>query len=266
MAIKIKHKAKKKHEASVSDSEEVELEQEEDLPLEPDGFQQAAVESAAWVSSNRTTFVIGSLVIVALVVAAFVLFHTLESRKVEISDQLNPVFEATSRLIKGTPDYETVEQSQPGFDIRTFASRDEQQNAILATSQQVVEKTAGEPIEVAARLAEGAALMNLNKPDEALANYQVVVERSVDPYLTAMAHYGIAQAYAAKGSFNEAVDSLNSVEKDDPAVVKGLRYTKAKWLEAAGKTDEAKTLYHQILDENAAGTYKSDIERRLATL
>jgi len=147
-----------------------------------------------------------------------------------------------------------------------FESHEAKWTAILESSDATLEKHPGGELARAARLTRGAALMKLGKVDESVSAYEEVLGAAANDTEKIAAHHGLATAYASQEKWDEALAQYDALSELDESLADAMRYHRARLLEKAGKVDEAKKIYHAIIEDEPMHPQKSDIERRLATL
>lgn len=269
MAIKIK----KKDGAPVE--EEPELLEEDGRPVgappiavraDGDPFVKASWQTASWVEENRM-LVVGSVVVVFIaIIGGYLGLSFLEEQKVDASSSLDPAFASYNALIDGSPELEAL-KSAPDIPAptKTHESPQARWQAVYDDATKALASHPSGDISLAAKLTKAAAAAELGKFDEATTLYEEYRAASADGAMKLVALQGLATTYAAAEKWDDALkalDELGAVE----GYARSAKYQKARILERSGKGDDAKSLYHAILDEDPAHPQKADIERRLANM
>ncbi len=233
----------------------------------PDAFEVASIKSAAWIDDNRN-LAIG--VVVAVVVAAIGVFVAVQfttSQAEDASASLSLALASFEVLVEGSSELEAI-KANPEIKAPTvtFASNDEKWQAIYDQAGATLADHGSGAVASTAQLTQAAAAFNLKKFDESTKLYNEYLAGSPTKDVKPFAYFGLANSLAAQGEFDKAIVQLDKVAEISPDQAIMIQYEKARMLERNGKVEEAKKLYHDILEAEPESTFRSDIERRLATI
>ncbi len=266
MAIKIKKKDNSKTpEVEVEVLESEEEEQEVDIYAgNVDPFERKAMSTASWVEKNPA-IVFGG---VALVLAAIIGFYFFQEGKkkeaIATSSELNSVFEDFVAPIKGSPELEALEKVPSGpKPKKTFDDMTKKWTAIYDASSKGLTSPATAQ---SARLAKASAATKLGKYDEAVTLYNAFLGATHDKSSKGPVLQGLASAQIGAKKYDEAIATLAKLKGLDEGFAASATYQHARILEWQNKKEDAKKLYHEVLEKNPQFNKKSDVERRLATL
>lgn len=114
-----------------------------------------------------------------------------------------------------------------------------------------------------ARFQAAAALVELARADEALAQYDRLVGGR--DLVARMARLGRAEALVAAGRFDEAIAALRALaDVPDPALpVEGVLLELARAYQLAGRGDEARATLQAILDQHADSPFAASAREAL---
>lgn len=234
---------------------------------EADPVLKATMRGASWMEENRNLVVGGVIALVVAVIGVWVGTSYIDSQEVEASSTLSPALWDYGVPVEGTEEMEQIRQ----IDVieppeNAFESEEARWQAVYKKAGDSLEKNQSGPVAQSARLTRAAAASRLGKFDEAIKLYTAYLEGPTDEAMLPFAYLGLATAHGAKGNVEKAAANYDKLVENNEAYEGLAMYQKAKVLEAAGKTDEAKELYHEILETNPKTPYREDIERRLALL
>lgn len=271
MAIKIKKK-----DGSTTVDEEPELLDEDGAPVGSarpvsvgaggDPFVQASWQTASWIEENRGIVFGGIVVVFLAVLGGYLGLSFLEDQKVEASTSMIPAFDSYNTLIEGSPELEAL-KSTPGLTApdKTFESNTARWQAVYDDANKALTAHPTGDIAYAAKLTKAAAALELGKFDEAAALYEEYRKAAPDEAMKPIALQGLATVYASSEKWDQAIAALDELA-GEAGYERGAKYQKARILERSGKAEDAKTLFHAILDEDPMHPQKDDIERRLANM
>ena len=261
MAIKVRKKG--------SNEEQDPEEQEDSTPAQDaaasDPFLDATTSTASWIENNRGLALGAVAALIVGVIAVFGVMQYMKSQQVKASAHLSPAFSAYETPIAGSPELQSL--SQAGITIdKTLDSPEDRWNKVIEAADKTIEANKKGPVVQSARLTKGAAALRLEKWDDAVSAYEAYLADAKPDEIEPFVHQGLATAYAGKGDVESARAQLDKLEKAGENFAEVAKFQEAIILDGAGKTDEAKDLYHGILEANPKTPYKSEIERRLALL
>lgn len=234
---------------------------------QPDAFEAASIKTAVWIEDNRH-IALGGLI--ALVVAAIGVFAAVQyagSKSVDASTSLSKALASYEVLVEGSSELNAI-KANPEIEAPevTFASHEQKWQTIYDQATATLNEYGSGSIAASAQLTKAAAAFNLKKFDEATALYTEYLEGKASNDIKPFAYFGLANSYAAQGEMDKALAQLDKVSETNPEQAVMIQYEKARLLERSGKAEDAKKLYHDILEVEPETSYRADIERRLATL
>ena len=261
MAIKIKKKGERPEEPA----------QDEVIDMEPvapaaDPFARATVGGASWIEEHRGLVLGGIAAVFVIILAGYFGLEYLESQKVDASAALSPALENYHTIVEGSPEYEAVQANDKITLERTFPSVEAKWQAVYDAAAEALSQYDTGQVAQSARLTKAAAALRLGKNEEALELYEAYLAKPHPDAGVFAVYNGMATAYAAQQKWDQAAQTFDELAEADEAYAGLARYQKARVLEEAGKPEEAKALYHEILEADPSTPFKNDIERRLALL
>lgn len=237
------------------------------LSEEADPFLRASWGTASWVEKNRMLVIGGVVLVFVGVLGGYMGLGFLENQKVQASTSLSPALDSYNTLLEGSKELEAL-KSNPELEPpkKTYKTDAERWQAVYEGADVALKQHPTTDMALAAKLTKASAALNLKKYDEAIALYTDYITSTPDPSMKTAALQGLATSYAAAKKWDDAIKTLDDLAAVDKAYVSGVGYQKARVLEQAGKPEDAKKLYHEILDADPEHPSKSDIERRLANM
>jgi tetratricopeptide (TPR) repeat protein len=261
MAIKVRKKGSNRDE----DPEKNEDKAPAQDAAAADPFLDATTSTASWIENNRGIALGGVAFVIVAILGGFGVMEYMKGQEVKASAHLSPAFSAYETPIAGSP--ETQSLSQAGINIdNTLESPDARWEKVISAANTTIEKKKKGPLAQSARLTKGAASIRLEKWDDAVSAYEAYLANAKEGEIEPFVHQGLATAYAGKGDVESARAQLDKLEKAGENFAEVAKFQEAIILDRAGKVDEAKDMYHGILEANPETPYKSEIERRLALL
>ncbi|WP_168210999.1 YfgM family protein [Persicimonas caeni] len=261
MAIKIRKR---------TDGEEPEAEAPEGqagAPAASDPVLEATMRGASWVEQNRNLVIGGVIAAVVAIIGVWVGTAYIEGQEVKASSTLSPALWDYAAPVEGSEELDLIKQAEevdPPAEV--FASETERWQAIYDKADKSLSAKGSGALAQTARLTKAAAANRLGKPDEAVELYKAYLGGETDEAMLPVVYLGLATAHSAKGNVDEAAANFDKLVEVDASYEGLAMYQKAQVLEAAGKTDKAKELYHEILESDPETPYRDEIERRLALL
>jgi predicted negative regulator of RcsB-dependent stress response len=289
MPKKIKKRSKKKDE-EVLDQEEVgtESEGEEglgfdgeemdevagfgdmlvDIPEhERDTFQEINYQAANWIEENRTAAMGIFFAVVLLPFGIYGAYYANQQSQVSDSMEVSAAMDAYRFPVKDSPQMQIFEQNDDLKKPKTiYDSRQAKWDAVYKKADEGLKAHSQGDLAVTAQLSKAAAAYQLGKYDEAVSLYEKVISDKRAESLRPFATLAMAMSQAGKGDVDAAGATFDKLAGYDEEYKQLAQYHKGRVLESAGKVDAAKEVYHKLLEESPTTTYKSDVERRLATL
>ncbi len=119
-----------------------------------------------------------------------------------------------------------------------------------------------------ARYQQGAALVTLGRPAEAVACYDDVMKRSGDGLYGQMARLGLAEAQARQGQFDQAINTFQELaqRKDGALPVDGILMQLGRTYLDAGKPGDAQQTFNRVLQEYPESPYSAEARQQLDQL
>jgi TolA-binding protein len=231
--------------------------------LKENELQNLARQAREGFESRRreTTFIIGALAVVGLLVAGYFIWHQrVESRAHALLAEALVV--QSARV--GAP----AAPGQPGAGgLSYLTERDRAQAAVTkfkATADAYPSTDAG----IFARYQEAASWIYLGSPAQAISAYQQVVDRAGDSFHGQMAKLGMAQAQALDGKYEQAINGFKELaqRKDGPLPVDGILMQLGKAYLDAGKRADAQQTFTRLVEEYPESPFTGDARRELETL
>jgi tetratricopeptide (TPR) repeat protein len=262
MAIKIR----KRNDGDQSDADAPEG-QDAGAPAASDPVLNATMRGASWMEQNRNLLIGGGIALVVAVVGIWAGTSYVENQKLEASSTLSPALWDYNAPVKGSPTMEMLTQNEEVAAPKTaFGSEGERWQAIYDKADASLGQHKTGPLAQTARLTQAAAATRLDKHDEAIKLYKAYLGNKTEETMLPFVYLGLANAHGAKGNVEKASANYDKLITQDSSYESLAQFQKAKVLEGAGKVDEAKGIYHEILESDPKTPYRDDIERRLALL
>lgn len=259
MAIKVKKKSD-----APQEEEMPELPESVDLATY-DALHEKSFQLVGWIEDNRNLVIGGVVAIVVASVGTIFAFNYMEARQVEASVQLSEGLAAYEVLVEGSADLEALRGDERIAPPKhTFQSEEEKWQTIYDKAGGTLADHDRGEIGRSARLTKASAAFKLGKVDESIALYEAAIEGATGE-VRDFAYVGLASALAAKGEHDRAIATYEKLAAN-PEYAPFAKYEKARLLQRAGKTEDAKNLFHEILETHPTTTFRDDIERRLAML
>lgn len=202
---------------------------------------------------------------VAVILAGYYGWKFVENQAVDNSAHLNGAFNASWKFTSDGPEIKALSERGITATFEPFENASKKSEAVYAAAD-AASKAGKDELANSARLLKAGAALQLGKYDEAIELYGNVLSSAKASFELIPARQGLSDAYAAKKEWEKAIEQVDAIASTDVELGKAMKYRKARLLESAGKTKEAKDLYHEIVENDPQSQYKSDIERRLATL
>jgi TolA-binding protein len=119
-----------------------------------------------------------------------------------------------------------------------------------------------------ARYRQATTYMALGEPKSAAETFQQVVDRGGDGIYGQMARLGLAQAQAASGQLDAAINAFKdlSTRKDGALPVDGILMQLGKAYLDAGKPTDAQQTFNRLVEEFPDSPFSGDARRELDTL
>jgi tetratricopeptide (TPR) repeat protein len=226
---------------------------------EPDKFQQAATQAAAWVSARRRHVVFAGLAAIAVVLALAVL-SALQARRAERAGAAaSDLLQAMGGEISPVP--------LPGLPGPFYASEDERQRAVVAAAERLLAEHGGTGAAHLAALAAGDAALRLREWDRAKGAYErFLADAPKDDSLRFGALEGLALAEEGKGNLDGAAQALDRMAREAPSFADRAELDRARLLARAGKTAEARQLLAGFSEKHKESLLTAEATQQLARL
>jgi tetratricopeptide (TPR) repeat protein len=236
-------------------------------PAGSDPILDATMHGVSWAERNRGLVIGAAVVLLLASIGGWIYSAVSSSQEVDASQALSPALWDYEVLVEGSPTLEQIQQSDviPAPE-ETFASEDARWQAIYETAGEALSENKSGSIAQSARVTRAAAALHLKKNDEAIDLYEEYLSGEVSEPIVPFVYLGLANAYASKGEVEKAAANYEKLVEQNEDYAAMANFQKAKLYDAAGKTDQARELYHQILETNPKTPHRDEIERRLAIL
>jgi TolA-binding protein len=121
---------------------------------------------------------------------------------------------------------------------------------------------------IAARYQQGASLLSLKRPADAVKAYQQVVNEAGNGLYGQMAKLGIAEAEAQQTHYDQAIATFKelSLSTDGDLPVDGILMQLGRTYLAAGRKTEAAQAFRRVVDEFPESPYTGEARRQLDSL
>ena len=116
-----------------------------------------------------------------------------------------------------------------------------------------------------ARYQQGAVLMSLSRPVEAIACYQDVIKHAGNGIYAQMAQLGLAEAHARAGQYEQAINGFKELaqRKDGPLPVDGILMQLGRTYLDAGKPADAQQTFSRLVQEYPESPFNAEARREL---
>ncbi len=226
---------------------------------EPDKFQVAASQAASWMVVRKKHLVVAAGAVVAVVLIAAV-FSTLRAQKEsEAGAAASALLGAMGGQISAVP--------LPGVTGPFYPTEEARQQAILAEADRLLAAHPGTGPAALALLARGDASYKLRAYDAAADAYQKFLSTAPqDDALRFSALEGLGLVAEAKGDLAGAAAAYERLGKEAPKFADRADLERARVLQAAGKTAEAKELLAAFPERHKESRLATQAAERLARL
>ncbi len=226
---------------------------------EPDSFQVAAGEAAAWVTARKKQALLAVGAVVVVVVAIAGGLGLSESKSKAAGAALAEVYQLAAAEISPV-----AIPGLPGPFYPTDAAR---QKAVAEAAAKVASQYAGTRPGALASLALGDARLRLGEWDAALAAYNAYLGAAAkDDALRFGALEGLAMAEEGKGNADGALAAWARLGAEVPSYSDRADLEKARLLAAGGKLDEARKLLSGFGEAHKESLLTGEAAERLAKL
>ena len=150
----------------------------------------------------------------------------------------------------------------------SFATERERQQAMQSKFKAVADEFPSTAAGIFARYREGASLVALGSPAEAVKAYQQAVDRGGDSLYGQMARLGLAEAQARAGEYDRAIETFQGLTQgaEGPLPVDGLLMQLGRTYLEAGKPAEAQQTFNRIVEEFPNSPFSGEARRQLDSL
>ena len=200
-----------------------------------------------WAKDNqKTVAIVGGAIVIGL--AGFMGFTYFEHKKeADASSELSKAV-ADERGRIGDPDKEETEGPRDPRPV--FKTVDDRRKSALDKYREIETKFPGTGAAILSRLGEGSILLDMHKPDEAMASLNDVkgsALATVDAEVRGRTLEGIGFAYEQKGAQDDAIKAFRELENVDVLGFKELgMYHQSRVYEGKGDKDKAKELLKTV--------------------
>jgi len=150
----------------------------------------------------------------------------------------------------------------------SFATERERQQAMQSKFKAVADEFPSTAAGIFARYREGASLVALGSPAEAVKAYQQAVDRGGDSLYGQMARLGLAEAQARAGEYDRAIETFQGLTQgaEGPLPLDGLLMQLGRTYLEAGKPAEAQQTFNRIVEEFPNSPFSGEARRQLDSL
>ncbi len=226
---------------------------------EPDKFQVAATQAAAWIASRRRHVAFAGLAAVAVVVLVAILAAVQARREESAGAAASSLLEAMGGNISSVP--------LPGFPGPFYPSEDARQRAVASAADRVLAEHPGTGAADLAALAKGDAHLQLHEWDLAKAGYErFLADAPKNDSLRFGALEGLALAEEGKGSLDAAAEAYARMAREAPLFADRADLERARVLLLAGKTQDAKELLAAFPERHKDSLLTPEASQELARI
>lgn len=226
---------------------------------EPDKFQVAASQAASWMVVRKKHLVVAAGAVVAVILIAAV-FSTLRAQKEKEAG-------AAASALLGAMGGQVSAVPLPGVTGPFYPTEEARQQAILAEADRLLAAHPGTGPAALALLARGDASYKLRAYDAAADAYQKFLSAAPqDDALRFSALEGLGLVAEAKGDLAGAAAAYERLGKEAPKFADRADLERARVLQAAGKTAEAKELLAAFPERHKESRLATQAAERLARL
>jgi outer membrane protein assembly factor BamD (BamD/ComL family) len=209
---------------------------------------------------RETTFAIAAVVIVGALALGYVAWRDrVDSRADALLAEAMTVAETRvgPPVAPGTPG---AGPSFPTERARAEAARDR----FKAAADAYPDSDAG----IFARYRQAALEVSLGNEAEAIAAYQLVIDKAGDRIYGQMARLGLAEAQAKGGQFDPAINTFKELaqQKDGPLPIDGILMQLGLTYRDAGKAADAEQTFNRLVQEFPTSPFTAEARRELDNL
>ena len=150
----------------------------------------------------------------------------------------------------------------------SYASAPARDQAALAKFVEVATNYPSSKAAVVARYHAASILVTLGRIPDASTRFQEVVDRDGDGFYGRMAQLGLIDAEVRQGQYDRAIAQYRELvnKKDDRLPLDAVLLQLGRTYAAAGKPNEARQTFDQLLKEYPDSDYLADAKREIAYL
>ncbi len=239
-----------------------------DIPEhERDAFQMASARAASWIEDNRPVAigVFAAVLLIPFAIYGAVYFSGQQEAKA--SAEVSEALVTYSRPVEGSASMQLFEQNDKLDKPETvFETNEARWQAVYDQANEALSAQGKGDLGVAARYSKAGAAYQLGKYDEAVSLYEEVLADKRGASLHLFATLSLAMSQAGQGETEKAAATFDKLGAMNEEYLGLALYHKGRVFEASGDVEQAKEVYHELLEEQPDSSYKNDVERRLATL
>ncbi len=213
---------------------------------EPDEFQSLTQKAMDYIKENtkQAYIVLGAI---AVIVVAVVLFGIWRD-----TDRKNAMYKEAEALR-----YYDINSAVPGDKPMSSIDRYKKAKELF---EQIVKSHGGSAADIA-RYYEANSEMEMGNVDPAIAGYTEVIAKSGNnQVLVSLATMRLAEAYAAKGDKQKAIDTLHNELKAEKGYLKDAAlYQLAKLYESEGRTADVKVAQEKLVKDFPESPYTREL-------
>jgi len=226
---------------------------------QPDKFQEAAVQAASWMASRKKHVVLAGAVAVG-VLAIVVVFAAVQAQRAEAAGSaLGSLLGAAGGDISSVP--------LPGMTGPVYPNEEAKQRAVISKADELLAGYGQTRAAELAALVKGDAHYQLREWDQAGQAYdRYLKETPKEDPLRFGALEGLALVAEAKGDLGGAAQGYERMASEAPRFADRADLERARVLEAAGKTAEARAILAAFSDRHKESLLAPQAAQQLGRL
>jgi TolA-binding protein len=166
-----------------------------------------------------------------------------------------------ARVVPPTPPGGTSTQPTTG----TYPTEQAKQEAALAKFKVTADAYPSTDAGLFARYQQGATLMALGRPADAVAAYQAVIKHAGSKIYTQMGQLGLAEAQVRLGQYDQAITAFKDLaqRKEGPLPVDGILMQLGRTYLTAGKPADAQQTFNRLVQEYPESPFSAEARKEL---
>jgi len=227
-------------------------------------------QAQSWAGGNSKTLLtaLGAIVIVGGAVLGYMAFRNNTDNKARVMLAEAMVIEEARVMPPGPPAGATNDPTATGGQAPgTYPTEKAKLEAALPKFQAAADAYPTSEAGVTARFHAAKTLVTLGRFDEATKQYDQVIAASF-PLLARSARLGKAEAQLRAAQYDPAIATLKQIvdQKDAGLPADAVLMELARAYRLAGKTDDARKTFQQVVEQHADSQYASEAKAELEKL